>query len=70
MEIPAHKVVQEIRGLMDLALSSGTSFSPRDRQTLEAALDDLDAAQLDESLRMAYRFLERPEPPAVASRSG
>ena len=62
MEISGQKVVEEIRGLMDLALSSGTSFSPSDRQTLETALAELDAAQLDESLKRAYRLLERDEP--------
>ena len=61
-EMSGRKVAQEIRGLVDLALDSGISFSANDRQTLETALAELDAAQLDESLRVAYRLLERPEP--------
>ena len=61
-EISGQKVVEEIRGLMNQALSSGTSFSPSDRQTLETALAELDATQLDESLKRAYRLLDRGEP--------
>ena len=61
-DISGEKIVEEIRGLMDLALGSGIKFNQRDWQTLETALADLDSAQLDESLKRAYRLLERGEP--------
>ena len=61
-EISGRKAIAEIRGLMNLALGSGISHNLNDRQTLEAALVDMDAAQLDEALREAASLLEGGEP--------
>ena len=61
-EISGQKAIEEIRGLMNLVFKSGISHNPNDRQTLEASLGDLDAAQLDKSLERAERLLERGEP--------
>ena len=61
-EISGQRAVEEIRGLMDLALNSGIQYNLTDKQTLEVALADLDSGQLDEMLRRASRLLERGEP--------
>ena len=61
-DISGQKAIAEIRGLINLAFGSGISHNLNDRQTLEAALADMDAAQLDKALREAARLLEGGEP--------
>ena len=56
------EAINEIRGLLDLALNGGISFSGSDRQAVETALTELEGVQLDNSLRRATRLLETNEP--------
>ena len=61
-EISGQKAIGEIRELMELALKGGISYSPSDKQTLEAALTELETAAFDQSLKRAFQLLERSEP--------
>ena len=56
------EAINEIRGLLDLALNGGISFSGSDRQAVETALTELEGAHLDNSLRRAARLLAINEP--------
>ncbi len=61
-DITGRQAISEIQEMMSLALNSGTPFNSSTGLPMESALAQLEGAELDKSLELAVRLLERDDP--------